>query len=128
MFCNYCLQLLDFSQGVTPHAPQENPLHGDTKPFSKNQSNQRAETPALRMKIHEDISRSDFKPVWWKAPVQQKDSPSPSSHSPDGKCAICNMIFSNVSASILERLRRSPKDSSNLYFVYKLAKGRRLIQ
>ena len=123
MFCDYCLQLLDFSQGVTPHAPQQKPLGGDTRAFTNNQAFQRAETPALRMKIHEDDLRSEFEPLWWRAPAQQKDSPNLLSHSPDSNCAICNMIFSNVSASIVEGLRRFPQDTSSLHFVYKLDKG-----
>ena len=126
MFCNYCLQLLDFSQGVTSHAPQEKPLGGDTKALSSKDNSQQAEPPALRLKIHEDDSKSQYKNIWWRAPAQQYDSPSLLSHSPDRNCAICNMIFSNVSASIVDGLHHSPRDRTTLHFVYKLDKGMRL--
>lgn len=124
MFCNYCIQLLEFSQGVTPHAPQERPLSGDTRGFSNAQPRQRMDVPSLRIKIYEENAGLESnKPVWWRAPAHQDGLQALLSHSTDVDCNLCIMIFSNISASIVGALRRLPLDGNSLFFVYKLTKG-----
>lgn len=125
MFCNYCIQLLEFSQGVTPHAPQERPLRGDTRGFTNAQPRQRVDVPSLRLKIHEEDAGFEAinKPVWWRAPAHQDDLQALLSHSTDVDCNLCIMIFSNISASIVGALRRLPLDGNSPFFVYKLTKG-----
>lgn len=127
MFCNYCLQLLQFSQGVTPHAPQERPLRGDTTGFTNAQPRQSVDVPSLRLKIHEENARPENdKPVWWRAPAHQEGLQALLSHSTDVDCNLCMMIFSNISASIVGALRRLPLDSNSPFFVYRLATGKGL--
>ena len=48
------------------------------------------------------------------------------SHSTNGDCNLCIMIFSNISASIVEALRRLPLDGNSPFFVYRLATGKGL--
>ena len=124
MFCDYCLQLLNFSQGVTPHAPQERPLRGDTRGFTNAQPGQRVDVPSLHVKIHEENDGLGYlyKPVWWKAPAHQDDLQALLSHSADVDCNLCTMIFSNISASIVGALRHSPAHGDIPFFVYKLTK------
>lgn len=125
MFCNYCLQLLQFSQGVTPHAPQERPLRGDTTGFTNAQPRQSVNVPYLHLKIHEENARSqNDKPVWWRAPAHQEGLQALLSHSTDVDCNLCMMIFSNISASIVGALRRLPLDSNSPFFVYRLVRVR----
>ena len=126
MFCNYCIQLLEFSQGVTPHAPQERPLRGDTRGFTNAQPRQRVDVPSLRLKIHEENAGLETynKSVWWRAPVHQDGLQALLPHSTDADCNLCKMIFSNISASIVGGLRRLPlEDGNSPFFVYKLTKG-----
>ena len=123
MFCNYCLQLLQFSQGVTPHAPQERPLGGDTRGFSSAQPRQRVDVPSLNVKIFEENAGLETeKPIWWKAPVHQGGLEALLSHSTAVNCNLCAMIFNNISASLVGALRRLPLNNSP-FFVYKLTKG-----
>ena len=124
MFCDYCLQLLNFSQGVLPHAPQQRPLGGDTRGFTSAQPRQRPNLPSLRIKIHEENAGLETnKPVWWKAPAHQDSLQALLSHSTDADCNLCSMIFSIVSASIVRALRRLTMDGNSFIFVYKLTEG-----
>ena len=125
MFCNYCLQLLQFSQGVTPHAPQERPLGGDTRGFASAQPRQRVDVPSLNPKIYEEnVGLETEKPIWWKAPVHQDGLQALLSHSTAVDCSLCAMIFNNISASLVGAFRRLPLDDNSPFFVYKLTKGR----
>lgn len=124
MFCDYCLQLLQFSQGVTPHAPQERPLRGDTRGFSNAQPRQRVDVPSLNVKIYEENAGSKTeKPIWWKAPVHQDGLEALLSHSTAVDCNLCAMIFNNISASLVGALRRLPLNYNSPFFVYRLIKG-----
>ena len=124
MFCSYCLQLLEFSQGIKSHAPQERPLGGDTRGFTNAQPYQRLDSPSLRFQIHEeDAGLGTNKPVWWRAPAQRDGLQSLLSHSTDVDCVLCNMIFRNVSASIVGAFHRSSLDGNSPFFVYRLTNG-----
>lgn len=124
MFCNYRRELLEFSQGVISHAPQERPLRGDTRGFTNAQPRQRVDVPSLCVKIHEENAGLESnKPVWWRDPAHQDGLQALLSHSTDVDCNLCNMIFSNISASIVGALRRLPLDNYSPPFVYKLTKG-----
>ena len=124
MFCNYCLQLLNFSQGVTPHAPQERPLRGDTRGFSNPQPRQSFDALSRDVTIYEEtVSSETTKPIWWKAPVHPDGLQALLSHSTAVDCNLCAMIFNNISASLVGALRRLSLDNNNLFFVYKLTKG-----
>ena len=124
MFCNCCLQLLNFSQGVTPHAPQERPLGGDTRGFSNPHPRQRVDVPSLKVKIYEENAGLETKePIWWKAPVHQDGLQALLSHSTAVDCNLCAMIFNNISASLVDALRRLALDEDSLFFVYKLIEG-----
>lgn len=151
MLCNYCLQLLQFSQGVTPHAPQERTLRGDTTGFTNAQPRQSADVPSLRLKKYEQYARpGNDKPLWWTAPAHIEGLQALLSHSTEVDCNLCMMIFSSISASIVEAalplvsdypffvnslrtaasivgaLRRLPLDSNSPFFVHRLATGKGL--
>ena len=126
MFCDYCIQLLNFSQGVIPHAPQERPLRGDTRGFFNAQPRQSVDVPSLHIKIYEENTGSKtHKPIWWKAPVHQDELHALRSHSITVDCNLCAMIFDNISASLVGALRRLPLNGESHFFVYKLTEGLR---
>ena len=124
MFCDYCIQLLNFSQGVIPHAPQERPLRGDTRGFSNAQPRQTVDVPSLHVKIYEeDVKSGPNRPIWWKAPVHQDGLQALHSHSIAADCDLCVLIFKNISASLVGGLDHLLLDKNSPFFVYKLTKG-----
>ena len=104
MFCDYCIQLLKFSQGVIPHAPQERPLRGDTRGFFYAQPRQWVDVPSLHVEIYEeDDVFENGQPIRWRAPVDQNGLQALHSHSTTVDCTLCAMILITYLLPLWER-------------------------
>ena len=134
MFCDYCRQLLDFNQHPERYKPLRRPLEGDAQDSITNpQKRARTGTEGIQQDTISGISVQPFElyegsdanhgsqAVWWKTPIPRHGSQGFFSHSTDSSCEICKLVFSSVSASVLESLLETPQHfQASLAFVYKL--------
>jgi hypothetical protein len=75
-----------------------------------------------KVEIYED-AEDLFTPrlLWWKVPIGRDGCESKDFHVLNTECQTCKMIFSNVSASLIEVLLKKTKQENNsIAFVYQL--------
>lgn len=148
MFCDYCRQLFELRQKAERYEPQHKGLAGTSStsaPWSQPQLQQdsdeerewsketykaklesirRGEKPASRPKIeiYEDVEDL-FTPrlLWWKIPIRKDGLKAGYSHTPNADCQVCQMIFSNISPSLIDvLLKKNDKEEDGMAFVYQL--------
>lgn len=136
MFCEYCRRLFSFQQPVQQYQPvqkrrqnvlqeQRNPLHENS--FLRiEQAPQVIRTEEPKVEVYEDV-KDIFEPklLWFKTPIGKEGLKNGKTHDPNGKCQVCDMVFSNVSGSLVEAVLRKhaggDEESDNgMGFVYRL--------
>jgi hypothetical protein len=144
MFCDYCRRLFEFRQKVERYNPPQKGLAGisatssaswlqPTRRLEQEEREWREETENGRgkrrklearpkLEIYED-AEDLFTPrlLWWKVPIGREGCELKDSHVLNTECQTCKMIFSNVSASLIEvLLKKTNQENNSIAFVYQL--------
>lgn len=136
MFCEYCRRLFTFKQAVQHYQPVEKRRHHILQVQGANSNEYAAlqieQSPRVigeetsKIEVYED-TKDIFTPklLWFKTAIGKEGLKDGETHNPNGKCQICDMVFSNVSGSFVEALLKTSGkdvvgDESSLSFVYQL--------
>lgn len=141
MFCDYCRVLFEFRQPLLPYTPPLKKILGSKQQVDATASPNHASlaieaaaastqesTPGIRIHQSKDVDslmtgRSES--VWWKSDVGPEGLRTGVTHSPGLNCQICDMVFSNISPSLVEAVFNSPRrDKDPMKFVYQLSRKR----
>jgi hypothetical protein len=76
----------------------------------------------LKLEIYKDIEDLFTRRLlWWKVPIGRKSYESKDFYVLKTECQTCKMIFSNVSASLIEvLLKKTNQENNSIAFVYQL--------
>jgi len=131
MFCQYCRRLFEFRQSVEKYEPPQKAGLGrhtdaaslDVPRLKIEPQNFKSQSAVPKVQIYED-AKDMFTPklLWWQVPITKDGLQSGTTHAPKSDCQICDMIFSNVSSSLVEALLKKEGEKSQVAFVYQLKK------
>lgn len=135
MFCDYCRRLFEFRQPVSPYEPPEKRVLGNKQgsggPATECTAIQQRllELQKLELEIYGDV-QDIFKPRHrrWMTPVGKEGLKIGATHAPGLDCQVCDMIFSNISPSLVQALLRKAEvvdGESSVSFVYELTNENR---